>query len=92
MQEIRGYLLDEIHPSDKKQAKRLVLERERFTILDDVLYYVDPSPQHRLRVAVQESLQTLVDILLLEDSSKLTPSDGGGMEWPETYIDFAEVV
>ena len=46
LQELRGYLL--------------ILERERFTILDDVLYYVDPSPQHRLRVAVPESLRTKV--------------------------------
>ena len=60
LQEIGGYLLDDILPSDEKRVKRMVLERERFTILDDVCYYVDPSSQHQLRVAVPESLQTKV--------------------------------
>ena len=60
LQEIRNYLLHDILPSDEKRAKRLILEKERFTILNDVLYYVDPSSQHRLRVAVPELLQTKV--------------------------------
>ncbi len=44
-------------PPDECAASRLVLEKDRFTILDDVLYFVDAGPQHRLRVAVLKSLR-----------------------------------
>ena len=44
-------------PLDEKQARRLVLEKERFVLLDGVLYYVDPGGQRRLRIAVPKGMR-----------------------------------
>ena len=61
LSQLRQYLQDGELPEDGKQAKRLVLEKERFVILDGVLYYVDPGGQHRLRIAVPKKLrETLI--------------------------------
>ena len=79
----------------------MILEKERFAILDDVLYYIDPGAKQHLRVSVPESLQQTVwrrrtldhleDILLLEVSLRLCHSDGGGMVYPVMYTDFVEL-
>ena len=61
LSQLRQNLQDGELPEDGKQAKRLVLEKERFVILDGVLYYVDPGGQHRLRIAVPKKLrETLI--------------------------------
>jgi len=44
LQQIRRYVLEGVLPAEEKLAKRLVLERERFVVLDNVLYYVDQKP------------------------------------------------
>ena len=54
---MRDYLLTGALPSDKDQAKRLLWERERFVLDNDVLYYVDPGPQKRLQMAVPQSMR-----------------------------------
>jgi len=57
LQQIHRYVLEGVLPAEEKLAKRLVLERERFVVLDNVLYYVDQKPRHQLRVAVPKSMQ-----------------------------------
>ena len=57
LQQIRRYVSEGVLPAEEKLAKRLVLERECFVVLDNVLYYVDQRPEHRLRVAVPKVLQ-----------------------------------
>ncbi len=44
-------------PPDEGAARRLVIEKDCFTICDDVLYFIDTGPQHRLRVTVPKLLQ-----------------------------------
>ena len=61
LSQLRQYLQDGELPEDGRQAKRLVLEKERFVILDEVLYYVDPGGQHRLRIAVPKKLRGDLD-------------------------------
>ena len=39
-------------PSNKKDAKKLVMERSRFDIVDGVLYYENPDVEGRWRIAV----------------------------------------
>ena len=51
------YLDGGILPTDEKLAKRLVLERSRFTIQDGVLFYVDVARENSLRVAVSSNSQ-----------------------------------
>lgn len=46
--------------TEETRARQLVLKKERFTVLDDVMYYIDHGPQHRMRVAVPVSLQKTV--------------------------------
>ncbi len=55
--QIRKFLSEGTLPPDECAASRLVLEKDCFTILDDVLYFVDAGPHHRLRVAVPKSLR-----------------------------------
>jgi len=52
MPEVDGSL-----PEDTKRAKHLVLEKEWFVVTNEVLYYVDPGEQHRLRIAVPQKLK-----------------------------------
>ena len=57
LQQIRKYVLEGVLPAEEKLAKHLVLEREHFVVLDNVLYYVDQKPRHQLRVAVPKLMQ-----------------------------------
>jgi len=47
-----------------KLAKCLALERQRYTLIDDVLYFIDPDPPNRLRLAAPKSYKQK----LLEES------------------------
>ena len=47
LMEIRRFLADSSLPGNTKGAKYLDLEKERFVVMDEVLYYVDPGEQHR---------------------------------------------
>ena len=59
---IRSYLKDGTLPSDEKQARKILLDRDRFVLMEDILYSVDPGPQHRLRIVVPDALkQKLMD-------------------------------
>ena len=44
-------------PSDEQQLKKLLLERNRYAVVDNVLYFVDPKPPHRQRIVVPKSLR-----------------------------------
>ena len=48
-------------PSEKKLARRLVMERSRFDVVDGVLYYENPGVEGKWRIAVPTSwLETLI--------------------------------
>ena len=71
LHQIRRYVLEGVLPAEEKLAKGLVLEREHFVVLDNVLYYVDQKPQHQLRVAVPK-----MDAAELDGRNHLGPFGG----------------
>ena len=66
LQPILTYLEKKELPADKKKARRLVMESDRFTIIDGVLYLIDSSRGHRLRMAAPSTTQ---ESLLKENHS-----------------------
>lgn len=54
---IRDYLSSGILPPQEDRAKQLLAEREQFTLHDNVLYYVGPGPQRKLRIVVPQSMK-----------------------------------
>lgn len=57
LQQVLNYLQEGALPSDEGQARKLVPGKDRFMVSDGVLYYVDPGPQHRLRLVVPSSMR-----------------------------------
>ena len=58
--EIIDYIESGRLPADEKRARRIVLERERFDIVDGVLTYCDGMPPYCLRIAVPKQLQPVL--------------------------------
>ena len=56
LQMILSYLEKKELPSDEKKARRLVLESDCYTMLDEVFYFVDNSRENRLRVAAPSAI------------------------------------
>ena len=56
------YLEDEILPPDSKQYQKLVAQANSFTMINDVLYYIDidPKQKYQLRAAVPIHLREKV--------------------------------
>ena len=48
LHQVRQYLKDGTPPSDEKRARKILLQKDQFVLLDGVLYHIDSSPQHRL--------------------------------------------
>ena len=67
-QPILAYLEKKELPTDEKKARRLVIESDRFTIIEGVLYLIDSSRSHRLRIAAPSTIQ---ETLLKENHSGL---------------------
>jgi hypothetical protein len=44
-------------PADENVAKKIALASSRFTLLDQVLYWIDDSREHRLRICVPQCLR-----------------------------------
>lgn len=51
------YLEQGILPENEKQAKRLVLERPRFSVMEGVLYYENPDLPGVSRIAVRSDMR-----------------------------------
>ena len=51
---VRQYLKDGTLPSDQKRACKSLLQKDQFVLLDEVLYHINSSPQHHLRIAVPD--------------------------------------
>ena len=49
---VRQYLKDGTLPSDEKRACKILLQKDQFVPLDDVLYHLDLYTQHPLQIAV----------------------------------------
>ena len=54
---VRQYLKDGTLPSDEKRDRKILLQKDQFVLLDDVLYHIDSSPQHCLRIAVPDEMR-----------------------------------
>ena len=63
---ILAYLEKKELPANEKKARRLVMESDRYTIIDGVLYFVDSSRGNRLRMAAPSTIQ---ETLLQENHS-----------------------
>ena len=61
------YIEDGVLPEDERQARRMVLERPQFVVVDGVLHYESPDFPGVLRLAVPQSLR---EALLEETHSK----------------------
>ena len=48
------YLTDGILPEEPKLARQFILERHHYTLIDNVLYFIDPDPPNKLRLAVPQ--------------------------------------
>lgn len=51
------YLEKQELPTDENKARRLVLESDRFNIIDGVLYFGDGARQNRLKIAAPSVIQ-----------------------------------
>ena len=51
------FLREQRLPEDSTTAKRVALQAPMFTLFDDVLYFIDPKPTHRIRIAVPKHLR-----------------------------------
>ena len=58
LQAVVEYLEQGILPADEKAARKMVLERPRFALVDGVLCYVDSARGNRSRIAVPDSLKS----------------------------------
>ena len=56
LKEIIDFLSDGRLPNDSNRAKVIASQEALFTLVDGVLYYVDPKSDHRQRVAVPQHL------------------------------------
>lgn len=55
--QVLRYLQDGIEPVDGRVKRYVVMEKERFVVLEGVLYYVDPARRDRIRLVVPEVLR-----------------------------------
>ena len=55
--EIANFLTDGKLPSDQQRAKKVALQGNSFTIIDNILYYVDSKNGNRKRAVVPKQLQ-----------------------------------
>ena len=59
-QPIFRYLEDDVLPTDERQARKLVLEKPNFEILDGVLCYRNPAIPDGWRIAVPQDLRSIL--------------------------------
>ena len=57
LQELRAFVKQGHLPQDEIRARKMVLQQSLFTVVDDVLYFVDPKRNNRKRAVVPKSLQ-----------------------------------
>ena len=57
IQEIQAFLKDGTLPADKKKARKLVFQAPLFTVLDEVLYFIDQTKDGAKRIVVPTSLR-----------------------------------
>ena len=60
LHEIRDYICSGALPQDDKQAHKLVVQAQLFTVVDDVLYYIDPHRKNQQRAVVPNHLKITV--------------------------------
>ena len=60
LREIIHFLDTDELPADDKQARKIAVQQSMFTVVDDVLYYIDPKRDHQKRIAVPKQLREQV--------------------------------
>ena len=60
LREIIHFLDTDELPADDKQARKIAVQQSIFTVVDDVLYYIDPKRDHQKRIAVPKQLREQV--------------------------------
>jgi len=76
------FIKTKILPDDDKQAKRIVLQALQFTLVDDILYYLDSKQEHWRRAVV---LYHLCEQVLDEHHGLAL---GRHLSWKEMYGTF----
>ena len=57
LKHIQDYLMNDILPVEPDLARQVLAEQEQFMVKDNILYYVDPGPQRKLRIAVPQGMK-----------------------------------
>lgn len=66
------YIKDGVLPEEKKLAKKLIMERSRFYVIDQVLYYEHPDDGGKWKIAILTSWQdTLIKEVHVIGSEKM---------------------
>ena len=55
LHEIRDYLYSGVLPQDDKQARKLVVQAQLFTVVNDVLYYLDLHQKNQQRTVMENN-------------------------------------
>ena len=55
--QVLRYVRDGVEPVDSRVKRYVVLEKEKFVVLEGVLYFVDPARKDRIRLVVPEVLR-----------------------------------
>ena len=55
--QVLRYVRDGVEPVDARVKRYVVLEKEKFVVLEGVLYFVDPARKDRIRLVVPEVLR-----------------------------------
>ena len=56
-QDIIHFLTTNELPADNKRARKIAMQQSIFTVVDHVLYYIDPKRDHQKRIAVPKQIR-----------------------------------
>ena len=57
LREIIHFLDTDELSADDKRVRKIAVQQSMFTVVDDVLYYIDPKRDHQKRIAVPKQLR-----------------------------------
>ena len=57
LKDIIHFLTTNELPTDNKRARKIAMQQSIFTVVDDVLYYIDPKRDHQKRIAVPKQIR-----------------------------------
>ena len=57
LKDIIHFLTTNELPTDNKRARKIAMQQSIFTVVNDVLYYIDPKRDHQKRIAVPKQIR-----------------------------------